>query len=152
LLNIYTLWLAETTLWSYQEIVLVETERILERAITGIMRPHLMDHYHAFLGTITDMAIVNQVQQLRRQYNGRDEGVKNAIMDRLTHSVKTLDFAELMRLGHVSSEYLNGVHMLIRHADEALSKTMFNFNRQLADIPTTMNPIRIFDSKNVVVQ
>jgi len=152
LLNLYTLWLAETTLWSYQEIVLIETERILERAITGIMRPHLMDYYHAFLGTITDMAIVNQVQQLRRQYNGRDEGAKNAIIDRLTHSIKTRDFTELMRLGHVSPEYLNGVHMLIRHADEALSKTMFNFNRQLADIPTTMNPIHIFASKNVVVQ
>ena len=147
LLNLYSLWMAEKKLWLYQEIVLIETERILERAITSIMRPHLIDHYHAFLDTNSNTAVTKYVHQLRTQYNGREDGVKNAIIDRLVHTIKLHTFADLMRLGNVSPEYLNGVHMLIRHADESLSTIMFNLNRELNTIPTTINsinPINLF--------
>jgi hypothetical protein len=75
-----------------------------------------------------------------------DQGIRMAILDRLSHEIKLYPFADLMTRGNVSQEYLKGVHMLIRHADNSLSTTMFNLNRDIINIPKRRA------SENVVIQ
>ena len=152
LLNLYRLWRMEKTLWSYQEVVLQETEQTLERAITGFMRPHLLEHFHAYMNTQPENPITLHVRQLKTQFTGQDEGIRMSILDSLTHKVKMMSFADLMCQGHVSPEYLDGVHKLIRLADEDLSTTMFRLNREIANIPGTVANRFKLKKENVVVE
>jgi hypothetical protein len=135
LLNLYKIWRVEKTLWSYQEIVLQETEHTLERAITGLMRPHLLDYFHAYMNTQPENPITIHVRELKIEFMGQDEGIRMSILDSLSHKIKMISFADLMCQGNVSSEYLDGVHKLIRLADEDLSITMFRLNREITNIP-----------------
>jgi hypothetical protein len=144
LLNLYTIWRAEKTLWAYQEVVLLETERTLERGITNILRAQLLDFYHAYMNSTGNSQIAVQMRDLKSKFP--DQGIRMAILDRLSHEIKLYPFADLMTRGNVSQEYLKGVHMLIRHADNSLSTTMFNLNRDIINIPKRRA------SENVVIQ
>lgn len=146
ILNLYTIWRSEKTLWAYQEVVLLETERTLERGITRLLRAQLLDQYHTYMNSTGNSQIAVQMRELKTKFSGREEGIRMAILDRLSHEIKLYPFADLMTRGNVSQEYLKGVHMLIRHADNSLSTTMFNLNRDIINIPKR----RI--SENVVIQ
>jgi hypothetical protein len=149
ILNLYKIWRMEKTLWSYQEIVLQETERILERAITGFLRSHLLDYFHAYMNTEPDNPITIHVRLLKSQFVGQEEGIRMSILDTLSHKMKLISFADIMCQGRVSPEYLDGVHKLIRHADESLSTTMFNLNREIVAFPGIQLKLK---KENVVIQ
>jgi hypothetical protein len=63
-----------------------------------------------------------------------------------------MSFPDLMCQGNVSAEYLEGVHKLIRLADEDLSKTLFRLNRDIAAIPGTVASRFKMKKENVVNQ
>lgn len=105
-LNLYTLFSAERTLWNYQELILQETAQVVERAVTSLLRPALLERYK--------------------------EGP--LLMETLVTRIKNKPLPELLVLGHVSSQYTNGLHMLIRHADEELSTAMFRLTNELHKI------------------
>jgi hypothetical protein len=152
LLNLYRIWRMEKTLWSYQEIVLQETDHTLERAITGLMRPHLLDYFHAYMNTQPENPITVHIRDLKTQYAGQEEGIRMSILDILSHKIKMITFPDLMCQGHVSPEYLDGVHKLIRHADESLSTTMFNLYREIAAVPGSVAARFKLKKENVVVE
>jgi hypothetical protein len=151
-LNLYKIWRAEQTLWSYQEVVLQETERTLERAITGLLRPHLLDYFHAYMNTQPENPITIHVRNLKTQFIGQEEGIRMSILDSLSHKIKMMSFPDLMCHGNVSAEYLEGVHKLIRLADEDLSTTLFRLNREIATIPGSVAARFKLKKENVVVQ
>jgi len=144
LLNLYTIWRAEKTLWAYQEVVLLETERTLERGISSLLRAQLLDYYHTYINPTGNSKIAVQIREWKSKIP--DQGIRMVILDRLSHEIKLYPFADLMTRGNVSQEYLKGVHMLIRHADNSLSTTMFNLNRDIINIPKRRA------SENVVIQ
>lgn len=106
LLNLYTLFSAERTLWNYQELILQETAQVVERAVTSLLRPALLERYK--------------------------EGP--LLLETLVTRIKSKPLPELLVLGHVSSQYTDGLHMLIRHADEELSTAMFRLTNELHKI------------------
>jgi hypothetical protein len=106
LLNLYTLFSAERTLWNYQELILQETAQVVERAVTSLLRPALLE--------------------------GFQEGP--LLLETLVTRIKAKPLPELLVLGHVSTQYTNGLHMLIRHADEELSTAMFRLTNELHKI------------------
>ena len=152
LLNLYKIWQAEKTLWSYQEVVLQETEWTLERAITGLLRPHLLDYFHAYMNTEPENPVTVHVRELKLEFAGQDEGVRMSILDILSHKIKMISFPELMCQGNVSTEYLEGVHKLIRHSDEDLSKTLFRLNREIAAVPGSVAALFTRKKENVAKQ
>lgn len=152
LLNLYKIWRSEQTLWAYQEVVLQETDRTLERAITGLLRPHLLDYYHAYMNTQPENPITVHVRDLKTQFAGQEEGIRMSILDILSHKIKMVSFPDLMCQGNVSAEYLEGVHKLIRLADEDLSTTMFRLNREIANVPGSVAARFKLKKENVVVQ
>jgi len=152
LLNLYKIWQVEQTLWSYQEVVLQETESTLERAITGLIRPHLLDYFHAYMNTEPENPVTVHMRELKLEFAGQDEGIRLSILDILSHKIKMMSFPDLMCQGNVSAEYLEGVHKLIRLADEDLSKTLFRLNRDIAAIPGTVASRFKMKKENVVNQ
>ena len=106
LLNLYTLFSAERTLWNYQELILQETAQVVERAVTSLLRPELL----------------------------RAGDSNPLLLETLVTRIKAKPLPELLVLGHVSSQYTNGLHMLIRHADEELSTAMFRLTNELHKI------------------
>jgi len=106
LLNLYTLFSAERTLWNYQELILQETAQVVERAVTSLLRPELL----------------------------KERTVNPLLLETLVTRIKTKPLPELLVLGHVSSQYTDGLHMLIRHADEELSTAMFRLTNELHKI------------------
>ena len=105
-LNLYTLFSAERTLWNYQELILQETAQVVERAVTSLLRPELL----------------------------RAGAAIPLLLETLVTRIKAKPLPELLVLGHVSSQYTNGLHMLIRHADEELSTAMFRLTNELHKI------------------
>jgi hypothetical protein len=105
-LNLYTLFSAERTLWNYQELILQETAQVVERAVTSLLRPELL----------------------------RAGDSNPLLLETLVTRIKAKPLPELLVLGHVSSQYTNGLHMLIRHADEELSTAMFRLTNELHKI------------------
>ena len=106
LLNLYTLLSAERSLWNYQELILQETAQVVERAVTSLLRPELLKG-----GTANPL-----------------------LLETLVTRIKSKPLPELLVLGHVSSQYTDGLHMLIRHADEELSTAMFRLTNELHKI------------------
>jgi hypothetical protein len=106
LLNLYTLFSAERTLWNYQELILQETAQVVERAVTSLLRPELL----------------------------RAGDNNPLLLETLVTRIKAKPLPELLVLGHVSTQYTNGLHMLIRHADEELSTAMFRLTNELHKI------------------
>jgi hypothetical protein len=106
LLNLYTLFSAERTLWNYQELILQETAQVVERAVTSLLRPELL----------------------------KERTANPLLLETLVTRIKTKPLPELLVLGHVSSQYTDGLHMLIRHADEELSTAMFRLTNELHKI------------------
>ena len=105
-LNLYTLFSAERTLWNYQELILQETAQVVERAVTSLLRPELLEERTA----------------------------NPLLLETLVTRIKSKPLPELLVLGHVSTQYTNGLHMLIRHADEELSTAMFRLTNELHKI------------------
>jgi len=124
-LNLYTICSAEQALWNYQELILRETAQGIERAITGLLRPALIQQYEAFaLG-------------IRGLYADSFSTFHMSLYERLITGIKAKPLAELMALGNISSHYIHSLHMLIRHADNELSAAMFQFTNDLhmANLP-----------------
>lgn len=126
LINLQTLYSAQITLWNYQDLILQETNQVIERAITQIAQPHLLNQYDSILKGHS-----NALQL----YNDNYSLAQLAMVERLSIHIKTIPFHELLKQGGVSPQYMTGIFMLIKHADEELGQIMFNMSQELNQLP-----------------
>jgi hypothetical protein len=57
------------------------------------------------------------------------------MIERLSIRIKSIPFHELLQLGGVSPQYMTGIFMLIKHADEELGQIMFRMSQELNRLP-----------------
>jgi len=126
LINLQTLYSAQITLWNYQDLILQETSQVIERAITQIAQPHLLNQYDAILKGHS-----NAIQL----YNDNYSLAQLTMIERLSIHIKTIPFHELLKQGGVSPQYMTGIFMLIKHADEELGQIMFRMSQELNQLP-----------------
>ena len=127
LINLQTLYSAQIRLWNYQELILQETNQVIERAITQIAQPHLLNQYDAILKGQLDASL--------QLYNDNYSLAQLTILERLSIRIKSIPFHELLKQGGVSPQYMTGIFMLIKHADEELGQIMFRMSQELNHIP-----------------
>ena len=126
LINLQTLYSAQITLWNYQDLILQETSQVIERAITQIAQPHLLNQYDAILkGNSNALQLYNDNYSLAQL----------TMAERLSIHIKTIPFHELLKQGGVSPQYMTGIFMLIKHADEELGQIMFRMSQELNQLP-----------------
>jgi len=149
LVHAQTLCSAYSRVWHLQDLLLTETDQALERAITGLLKPALRTHFEQMLegrvltratssalttGASTERSLVH----LNSIYRNNLPLLRTTLLDRLSSDLKTIPFAELVRLGQLPPTYTKTIHALIRHADEELSQTLFAFHEELHRLPDTI--------------
>lgn len=127
LINLQTLYSAQIRLWNYQELILQETSQVIERAITQIAQPYLLNQYDAILKGNSDPSL--------QLYNDNYSLAQITMIERLSIRIKTIPFHELLKQGGVSPQYMTGIFMLIKHADEELGQIMFRMSQELNRLP-----------------
>jgi hypothetical protein len=127
LINLQTLYSAQITLWNYQELILQETGQVIERAITQIAQPHLLNQY--------DSILKGQMDTNLQLYNDNYSLAQLTMIERLSIRIKSIPFHELLKQGGVSPQYMTGIFMLIKHADEELGQIMFRMSQELNQLP-----------------
>ena len=110
LLNLQTIWSTEQKLWNYQELILQETHQVIERAITKIVQPCVLFYSQSPRGRLT-------------------------LHESLSVHIKRLPFYWLLRHGSVSPQYMKGIYMLIKSADDELSEIMFHMVEEMNRVP-----------------
>jgi hypothetical protein len=134
---------AQWTLWAYQNLFLKETEEAIERAITGLVRPFLVKYYERLLFDSSESQLVKHkskasLESLYLTYNNDMELMRDTLYEHAFETIRKITFAEMLVLGNVSKQYLEGIRVLIRHSDEELSSIMFQLNQELSRIPLNL--------------
>ena len=62
--------------------------------------------------------------------------IQHNSLERLTINIKSISFYALLKQGGLSPQYMKGIYMLIKHADEELGQIMFQLTQELNQIPT----------------
>lgn len=127
IINLQILYSAQIRLWNYQDLILQETSQVIERAITQIAQPHLLNQYDAILKGQMDTSL--------QLYNDNYSLAQLTMIERLSIRIKTIPFHELLKQGGISPQYMTGIFMLIKHADEELGQIMFRMSQELNQLP-----------------
>ena len=139
IIHLRTLCVAQRRVWDIQEIIIQETSEALERGVTCIVRPLLIKQYEELMclppQTSTKLVKVNTTTAMIQSYEGNLPLLRMNIFELLTTNVKRLSFAEVLKRGGLSQTYNQAIHNLIRHADDELSNTMFNFHEEINKVP-----------------
>jgi hypothetical protein len=109
LLNLHTLFSTEHTLWAYQELILQEMYQVVERAVTGILRPALVARYK------------DLIANPRTSYTNYSM-LHAALLEPLLNGIKARPLPDLFRIGNGSSDYTDSLHLLIQRVEPGLPK------------------------------
>jgi len=137
LVHIQTLCASQRRVWNLQQIIIQETEEALERGITGIMRPFLLNNFEDILTVSVSSSIElvapknSTIMHMVRTYQGNLPLMRMNLIDRIATAVKQMPFAELVKRGGLSPSYNQALRQLVRHADDELSNTMFTFHEEI---------------------
>jgi hypothetical protein len=139
LLNMQHLVSAQWALWNYQALFLKETEEAVERAITGIVRPYLVNTYEQLLLQSSESQLVdndsrNAMRSLFLTYHADMELYREGLHERIFQYIRAIPFAEILVLGKLSKRYMAGLYTLIRDSNDQLSSILFEFNQQLLQV------------------
>jgi hypothetical protein len=110
IINLQILYVAQVALWNYQELILQETQQVIERAITKIVQPCVLFYSQSPRGRLT-------------------------LHESLSVHIKRLPFYWLLRHGSVSPQYMKGIYNLIKSADNELSEIMFHMVEEMNRVP-----------------
>lgn len=139
LIHLRTLCVAQRRVWDIQQIIILETSEALERGVTSIVRPLLIKQYEELMclppQSSTKLVKANTTTVMIQSYEGNFPLLRMNIFELLTSNVKRLSFAEVLKRGGLSQTYNQAIHNLIRHADDELSNTMFNFHEEINKVP-----------------
>jgi len=134
LLNLQMLLSKQWTLWSYQDLFLKETSEAVERSVTGYLKAHLLYTFEQYL--------INSSEPQRQfleplLYTYRDDWdlLRETLMERLLSAIRLIPLAEHLVQGKISEQYVKGIHVLIRHADEDLSALLLQLNQEIHRFP-----------------
>jgi len=141
ILNMHMLLSKQWTLWNYQDLFLKETEQAIERAITETLKPHLIHAFEQYLinSSESDALVVQDRNTLLHIYHTFCDDIdllRESIFEQVINPLRTKTFSELLVQGRINKEYMKGIHMLIRYADEELSTVMFHLNQEIHRIPS----------------
>jgi hypothetical protein len=158
LLHIQTLCSAQRRIWHLQEIIIQDTEEALERAVTGMIRPFLLNYYETIL-TLPSSTSSNQLVpadkakllSLTQTYRGHLPLMRVNLYDRLATEVKQFSFAELVKRGGLSPSYQRALHQLIRYADDELSNILFSFHEEIHRVPDAIQS-KVLDAGHFAIQ
>jgi hypothetical protein len=141
ILNMHRLLSKQWTLWNYQDLFLKETEQAIERAITDTMKPYLIHAFEQYLinSSESDSLVVqdrNTLLHIYQTFRDDIDLLRESIFEQVMITLRTKTFSELLVQGRINKEYMKGIHMLIRYADEELSSIMFQLNQDIHRIPS----------------
>jgi hypothetical protein len=143
IIHLRTLCVAQRRVWDIQEIIIQETDEALERGVTSIVRPVLIKQYEELMclppslqgQTSTKLVKANTTTAMIQSYEGNFPLLRMNIFETLTTNIKRMSFAEVLKRGGLSQTYNQAIHSLIRHADDELSNTMFQFHEEINKVP-----------------
>jgi hypothetical protein len=134
LLNLQMLLSKQWTLWSYQDLFLKETSEAIERSVTGYLKPQLLYTFEQYL--INSSESQSQIlEPLLYTYRDDWDLLREMIMERLVNTIRLIPLAEHLVQGKISEQYVKGIHVLIRHADEDLSALLLQLNQEIHRFP-----------------
>jgi len=157
LLHIQTLCSAQRRIWHLQEILIQDTEEALERALTGMIRPFLLNYYETILtlpsSSSSSLVPADKANLLRltQTYRGHLPLMRVNLYDRLAMEVKQFSFAELVKRGGLSPSYQRALHQLIRYADDELSNILFSFHEEIHRVPEAIQS-KVLDAGHFAIQ
>jgi len=131
LIHMSTLCSAHNRVWFLQNLLIKETEEALERAIVGRVKPFLMLEYEKLLNR----------PDYKGLYMNNLPIVQLNLAEQVSAEIKSTPFAELVKEGQLSALYAQTIHGLIRHADDGLSNTLFEFHEEIHRIPDRIQGI-----------
>ena len=134
LLNLQMLLSKQWTLWNYQDLFLKETSEAVERSVTGYLKSHLIYTFEQYL--INSSESQSQfLEPLLHTYRDDLDLLRETLMERLLHAIRLIPLAEHLVQGKISEQYVKGIHVLIRHADEDLSALLLQLNQEIHRFP-----------------
>lgn len=156
LLHIQTLCSAQRRIWHLQEILIQDTEEALERGITGLVRPFLLNYYETILSLPSSSnqlvpADKAKLLSLTQTYRGHLPLLRVNLYDRLATEVKQIPFAEVVKRGGLSPSYQRALHQLIRYADDELSNVLFSFHEEIHRVPDAIQS-KVLDAGQFAIQ
>lgn len=134
-LNIQHLLSKQWMLWKAQALFLQEQEEAVERAVTGIVRPFLIQTFERLL---CDSKPFVAIKSVYLTYNSDLELMRSTLFERAEAYVKVISFPELLVLGKISKQYLNGLYRLIRDSDQRMSDALYTLNQEIEQVPATL--------------
>ena len=134
-LNIQHLLSRQWMLWKAQALFLQEQEEAMERAITGIVRPFLIQTFERLL---CDSKPFVAIKSVYLTYNSDLELMRSTLFERAEAYVKGIPFSELLVLGKISKQYLNGLYRLVRDSDQRMSDALYTLTQEIERVPATI--------------
>uniref|UniRef100_A0A6C0K5Q6 Uncharacterized protein n=1 Tax=viral metagenome TaxID=1070528 RepID=A0A6C0K5Q6_9ZZZZ len=140
ILNLQMLLSKQWALWNYQDLFLKETSEAIERSVTGYLKPNLIYTFEQYL--IHSSKVGNLQDQILEHllYTYRDDLdlLRETILEQLANAIRAIPLAEHLVQGKIGDQYLKGIHVLIRHADEDLSALLLQLNQEIHRFPGDM--------------
>jgi len=139
ILNLQMLLSKQWTLWNYQDLFLKETSEAIERSVTGYLKPQLIYTFEQYLVHSSENQNQNQsLEHLLYTYKDDLDLLRETLMERLLSAIRAIPLAEHLVQGKISEQYVKGIHVLIRHADDDLSALLFQLNQEIHQFPGNM--------------
>ena len=140
-LNVQMLMSKQWALWSYQDLFLKETAEAIERSVTSILRPQLIYTMEQYLvNSSNSKELVPQsritLEHVYHTYKDDVDLLRETMLEQAFTYIRSIPLAEHLVQGRISEQYLKGLRMLIRHADEELSTILFQLNQEINRFPS----------------
>jgi len=145
-LNVQMLFSKQWILWNYQDLFLKETEQAIERSVTDMVKPQLiyaLEQYLVNSSESKELVVSNRksLEHIYHTYKDDVELLRLTLLEQACIAIRTVPLAQHLVNGQISEQYLKGIHMLIRHADEDLSVIMFQLNQEISRFPTDLRQV-----------
>ena len=155
IIHIQSLCASQRRVWNLQEIIIQETEEALERAITDILRPFLLENYEEMVAPPSSISEIVSTHHgalaLAQTYKENLPLMRMNLINRISTVIKRMPFAELVKRGGLSPMYNDTLRQLVRYADEELSNTIFTFHEEIHKIPEAIHS-RVIDVGTRAIQ